>query len=255
MGEVDLGSCDRPGQQSAHAPTSIDEVVAACGQERARRGHDRACSQGGERGAFAVEPSFHRRSRRRACPLDALAARGRCRARRVGPRRWGSRRARRPRGRAAVRPARARSPRRWRGGRDTARSSVSSENGSRSSTDPPPRAMTMTSTSGSGSSSCSASIDLGTAAVPCTAMLRTSKRTAGQRTPGVLDHVVLGRTARPQIRPIGAGQERERPLAVGGEQALGGEQRLQPLEPCQQLAEPDGPDLARRRSESVPRPV
>ena len=51
----------------------------------------------------------------------------------------------------------------------TARTSASSENGSRSSTDPPPRATTMTSTDGSRSSACTASITSRAACTPCIA--------------------------------------------------------------------------------------
>ena len=45
-------------------------------------------------------------------------------------------------------------------------------------------------------------------------------------------------------RPTRAGQERQRRLQLGGEQPLGGEQLPAALEPGEQLAEPDHPDLA-----------
>ena len=63
----------------------------------------------------------------------------------------------------------------------TARISASSLNGSRSSTDPPPRAITITSTARSWSSRCSASTIAGTAVGPCTGTASTRNRTAGHR--------------------------------------------------------------------------
>ena len=45
-------------------------------------------------------------------------------------------------------------------------------------------------------------------------------------------------------RPTRAGQERQRRLQLGGEQPLGGQQLAAALEPGEQLAEADHPDLA-----------
>ena len=74
----------------------------------------------------------------------------------------------------------------------TARISPSSLNGSRSSTEPPPRATTITSTSGSRSSLARASITSFAARVPCIAAYAVSKRDAGPAAAGVLDDVALG---------------------------------------------------------------
>ena len=49
--------------------------------------------------------------------------------------------------------------------------------------------------------------------------------------------------ARPQTRPDPAGEEGQRALAVAVEQALLGEVALEVLEPGEQLADPDRPDL------------
>ena len=68
-------------------------------------------------------------------------------------------------------------------------------------------------------------------------------RAPGQAAPGVLDDVALGRAGPSGDQPDRGGQERQRPLAVGGEQPLGGEQTAQRLEPGQQFAEPDLADL------------
>ena len=55
--------------------------------------------------------------------------------------------------------------------------------------------------------------------------------------------------ARPVIRPMRCGQERQRALALGGEQALGGQQLAQCLEPGEQLTQPDLTDLGRAQAE------
>ena len=59
----------------------------------------------------------------------------------------------------------------------------------------------------------------------------------------VLDDVLLGGRRPAADDADDAGQERQRPLAVGGEQALGGEHRAQLLEPGEQLADADLADL------------
>ena len=55
--------------------------------------------------------------------------------------------------------------------------------------------------------------------------------------------------ARPVISPMRAGRNGSAPLAVGGEDALGGEQPLEPLERGQQFAEADQADLARPQAQ------
>jgi hypothetical protein len=89
----------------------------------------------------------------------------------------------------------------------TARHSVSSEKGSRSSTLPPPRARTMTSTVGSRSRSRSASTIWATAVGPCTAVLRTANRTAGHRPDATLSTSRSAADARPVINPITLGRK------------------------------------------------
>ena len=89
----------------------------------------------------------------------------------------------------------------------TARCNASSEKGSRSSTEPPPRAMMMTSTSGSTSRSCNASITCATVPVPCTAVLMTRNCTAGHRS---CDTASTSRSAaepRPVISPTFLGKK------------------------------------------------
>ena len=126
----------------------------------------------------------------------------------------------------------------------TARISPSSENGSRSSTEPPPRAITITSTSAWWSSRSRAEITSAAARWPCIVACTTSNVTPGQR------RVALSRTSRSAAdrgavtRPTRGGQERERPLQRGVEEPLGGQQLSAPLELGEQLAEADHPDLA-----------
>ena len=67
--------------------------------------------------------------------------------------------------------------------------------------------------------------------------------------PGVVEHVALSRGVRRGDQSDAAGEERQRPLELGGEQPLGREQLPAPLEPGQQLAEADHPDLAGRERE------
>ena len=61
---------------------------------------------------------------------------------------------------------------------------------------------------------------------------------------GVVEHVALRRGPRAGDQPDAAGQERQGPFELGGEEALGGQQLTASLEPGQQLAQPDHPDLA-----------
>ena len=90
--------------------------------------------------------------------------------------------------------------------REIARISDSSEKGRRSSTEPPPRARMMTSTTGSASSSASASRIWGTADTPCTAVLRTAKRTSGQRPRATSTTSRSAALALPVIRPTHVGR-------------------------------------------------
>ena len=62
--------------------------------------------------------------------------------------------------------------------------------------------------------------------------------------PGVLEHVALGGAVGGGDQADGAGQEGQRPLELGREQPLGGEQLAAALEPGEQLAEADHPDVA-----------
>ncbi len=89
----------------------------------------------------------------------------------------------------------------------TVLTNCSSENGSRSSTLPPPRATTITSTSGSASSSSTACTTWATAFTPWTAVLRTSKRTAGQRRRAFSRTSRSAADARPQTRPMSCGRK------------------------------------------------
>ena len=71
----------------------------------------------------------------------------------------------------------------------------------------------------------------------------------GPAAPGVVEHVALGGGLRRGDQPDPVGEERQRPLQLAGEQPLGREQLPAPLEPGQQLAEADHPDLADREGE------
>ena len=66
----------------------------------------------------------------------------------------------------------------------------------------------------------------------------------GPAPPRVVEDVALGGRAGRGDQADPAGQERQRPLQLAGEQALGREQLAALLEPGQQLAEADHPDLA-----------
>ncbi len=68
----------------------------------------------------------------------------------------------------------------------------------------------------------------------------------------VLDDVAFGGGGAPADEANPAGQEGQRLLAVGGEQALGGQRRLESLEPGEQLTEPDMTDLRGRQRERPP---
>ncbi len=127
---------------------------------------------------------------------------------------------------------------------ETTRRRPSLLNGRRSSTDPPPRAITMTSTAGSRSSSLTASGDLGHGVGALHGDLADRELHCGPTLSGVLDHVALGRAGPAADQADGPGQERQPALAVGVEQALGGEHPLEVLQPGEQLADADRPDVA-----------
>ncbi len=60
---------------------------------------------------------------------------------------------------------------------------------------------------------------------------------------GVPEHVPFGRRVAAADQPDRVRQERQLPLALGGEQALGGQRGTQPFQSCQQFADADGFDL------------
>ena len=122
--------------------------------------------------------------------------------------------------------------------------------GSRSSTLPPPRASTITSTSGSASSVAQGGRhDRPRRRRPARPSRRSGTRTAGCRRVAVSTTSRLAAASLPQTSPIDAGQERQRPLALGGEQALGGEPHAHLLDPAQQLAEAELLDRVRPEAE------
>ena len=125
----------------------------------------------------------------------------------------------------------------------TARTSCSSENGSRSSTLPPPRATMITSTSGSASSSWTAATTCGTAWTPCTGTLRTAKRTAGQRCLAFSRTSRSAALARPQTSPISCGRNGSGLLRSGREQPLRRQRLLQLLQPGEEFTDADRLDL------------
>ena len=124
-----------------------------------------------------------------------------------------------------------------------ARTSPSSENGSRSSTEPPPRAITMTSTAGSASSRRSPSMTAAAAVRPLHGAVVHREPHGRPAPPGGDQHVALGGAVAAGDDTDDRGREGQRPLADGVEQALRGEQPADPLDAGQQLAEADGADL------------
>ena len=219
-------------------------------EQAARVGQHRPGAQRVEAGLLAGQPAAEHRAGAGAGRRRRAAAPRRRRGRPAWRRRSAWRRGRRRPGRAAAGPARGRSPRRPAcAAGATARTSASSENGSRSSTEPPPRATTITSTSGCRSSRASASITSAAARWPCMVAWATSKATLGQRRRAFSSTSRSAADSGRGDQPDPAGQERQRPLQLAGEQPLGGQQLAAPLEPGQQLAEADHPDLADRQRE------
>ena len=134
----------------------------------------------------------------------------------------------------------------------TARTSPSSENGSRSSTEPPPRATTMTSTSGSRSSDLDRLDHLAGGVHALHRGVLHGEVHAGPAPPPVLQDVALGGGVLSRDQPDVARQERQRALALLGEQSLGREQLAPSLEAGQQLTLTDEADLAHGERERAP---
>ena len=182
-------------------------------------------------------------ARARAQPLEVLellARVGDDQARGVGGRR-GARGRRR--GRTAARRARARRPRRRRVEQAAiARQSPSSENGSRSSSEPPPRVITITSTSARASSAASARRISGTARSPCTAVSASTKRAEGRRARALRMTSSGAAASRPRDQADAARPERQRALAAGVEEPVGVEPAARLLDAREQRAVAGGLD-------------
>jgi hypothetical protein len=101
----------------------------------------------------------------------------------------------------------------------------------------------MTSTPASRSSSTSAAVTSATARGPLDGYLADLELHCGPTASGVLDDVTLGRAVTASDQPDPAGQERQPAFAIPIEQALGGQARFEDLEPGQQVAHADRPDL------------
>jgi len=121
---------------------------------------------------------------------------------------------------------------------DTARISVSLENGSRSSTLPPPRAMTITSTSSSASSRSSAATTSLTADVPCIATFSIRNDTPANRRREFSTMSRSAALARPVIRPTRRGRNGSERLRSAANRPSAASSRLS----------------ASRRASSSPRP-
>ncbi len=121
----------------------------------------------------------------------------------------------------------------------TSRHSASSENGSRSSSEPPPRAITITSISRVAVERADRVAHLGDGERPLHGYLPHCDAHGRPAAAGVLDHVALGCAGAPGDQPDGVRQERQRPFARCREKSFGGEDGLEPLDARQQLACPD----------------
>jgi hypothetical protein len=77
----------------------------------------------------------------------------------------------------------------------------------------------------------------------------------GPAVPRVLQHVALGRRGPAAHQPDQLRQERQRLLALGREQALGGERLLQLFQPREQFPDAHGPYLGRPQRQLSPRGV
>ncbi len=117
-----------------------------------------------------------------------------------------------------------------------ARHSCSSENGSRSSSEPPPRAITITSTSARASSAASARTISGTARSPCTEVSASTKRAEARRRAGVADHVERRGRLASGDQADAAGPERRRALARRVEETVGVEPAPRLLDAREQRA-------------------
>src|ERR1700751_1928978 len=134
----------------------------------------------------------------------------------------------------------------------TVRSSASSENGSRSSSEPPPLAITITSTSGSASSFRSASMTSPAAYGPCTADCSILKRTAGHRRCAFCTTSRSAADSRPQISPMTPGRNGSARFRSAEKRPSAAELLARRLIPGGQLADPDGADLERGERERAP---
>ena len=155
---------------------------------------------------------------------------------------WACRRGRRRPGRPAGCPARGRSPRRRASAGGDRPAEVSSENGSRSSTLPPPRASTITSTR--------VGVERpqrpGDPRRRAGALHRRLEHPeAGRRVAFLrrLDHVALGRRVAAADQADRPRQERQRSLAFGSEQPLGSQPRPQHLDLLEEHADPEALEL------------
>ena len=130
-----------------------------------------------------------------------------------------------------------------------ARHSASSENAARSSSEPPPRASTITSTSAWRSSRSERTHQLARRRRALHGALHDLEPRGRKPPPRVLDDVVLGGGVAAADEPDQPREPGEGLLAIGREQALGGERGLEALEPREQVAEAeprDGVDAQRQ---------
>ena len=218
----------RPGPGGGRAPGASGRSSASTSSARSStircgRSIQGRAERAGETPLLPVDAAPVRRGRApgRAAAVPAPAPRRRP-ARPSSPRRSAWRPAGRPPGRAAARPARARSRRRPAyGTRPTARTNCSSENGSRSSTLPPPRATMITSTSGSASSSSHRLDDLRHRVHALHRHVAHLEAHRGPAPPRVLQDVPLGRRGAP-ARPArsSCGRKGSGRLRSSGEEPL-----------------------------------
>ena len=131
----------------------------------------------------------------------------------------------------------------------TARTSRSSLNGSRSSKLPPPRASTITSTPGCAQSARSASTIALRRPRALDVRLGDEHVRRGEARLDRRDDVALRGGVVAGDEPDPARQERQRALPLGGEEALGRELRLQPLERDEVRADAEALDRERAQAE------
>ena len=88
-----------------------------------------------------------------------------------------------------------------------------------------------------------------TAVLPWVAVFSIANRAPGKPAAGVVDDVALGGAGPSGDQADGVRQKRQRSLAVGGEQALGGEQLAQLLDPGEQFPQSDLANLGRSQAQ------